>query len=213
MNPYTAYEYLSFILPGGLITSVAFYGYFGWPYSEPGGTYLVGILAVAFVVGHLNAGLASWIEPGLWGDRPGGRTDSTWGMFGKRGPYDEEDRPGVEADVCNAMGESPFRTAYNLGFTELRRQGQAGFLDILNSQIGLYRNLAVACGVCSIIVVGYNATDHQHLPLVPWLPILLVAAVVFTYRYRRFWVRFGDYVVRGVRRLGASELPPKQTQP
>jgi hypothetical protein len=204
VNPYTAYEYLSFILPGGLITSTAFYGYFGWPYDEPGATYLVGILAVSFVVGHINAGIASWLEPVIWFESPGGRTDPTWGMFTARGPYSDQDRERIEEVVCREFGDPNFRVAYNLAATEMRRRGEAGFLDILNSQIGLYRNLGVASVLATCIVAYFNMAGWHHLPALPWVAVLPAAAVVFFYRYRRFWVRYGDCVVRGARRIGSE---------
>ena len=61
--------------------------------------------------------------------------------------------------------------------------------------------MTTACVVSAAFVIGYSATRHDALPVVPWTIIFIGAAVLFAYRYRRFWRRFGDYVIRGFRTL------------
>jgi hypothetical protein len=53
------------------------------------------------------------------------------------------------------------------------------------------------------VAISYSMVGRDQLPAV-WVLFFLAAAVLFAYRYRRFWRRFGDGVVPGMR-----TLPPK----
>src|SRR5438309_9158796 len=90
MNQYSPYDYLAFVLPGGLVLFTAVYGWYGWPWKEPGATALVGLLAASFVVGNALSGLANFIEPMLLGSRPGKRPDGLWGQFAKGDRHEGE---------------------------------------------------------------------------------------------------------------------------
>src|SRR3981081_3537331 len=93
------YEYLSFVLPGAVVLFAAVYGYFGWPWGEPGATALVGILGACFIVGHLVAAVAQFCQPILWGHRPSNAADSKWGLFTTSSPLASE----TEADVTEML--------------------------------------------------------------------------------------------------------------
>jgi hypothetical protein len=202
VNPYSAYEWLSFLVPGGVILFSAFFGWKGWPYHEPGATALVGILGAAFAVGQLNAAVSSWIEPVLWRHRPGSRQDPAWGMFGDRGTYPEEERARILTKLQARYGqEVDFLRGYNLAYTELQQAAKVDRLDQLNREIGFHRNMTTACIVSAAWVAGYAIVGRQALPAMPWLLIFILAALLFAYRYRRFWRRFGDYVIRGFKTL------------
>jgi hypothetical protein len=213
--PFTLYDYLSFLLPGGTVLFAAFYGYFGWPYPEPGTTGLLGIGAACFVVGHVVAAAASFFEPLIWLKRPGSRQDPTWGMFGEGGTYDESERTEIEDQFRTRFGALPFQTAYRRGYTLLQHEGKDETLQVFNRQLGFYRNMTVATVIALLVVVGYNAGGRRELPLEVWGPLFVLAAVLFAYRYRRFWRRFGDGVVRGVSVLPipdkAAALPATST--
>jgi hypothetical protein len=200
VNLYSAYEYLSFILPGGVVLFASFYGYHGWPWSEPGGTALVGILAACFLVGHANAALAQYFQPLLWGSRPSNRANSEWGMFGPAGAFPQPgDRDRLESEMAATYPGLSFQQAFATAVADMRRTGDDEFLKVLNSQIGLYRNLTTASLLSAAIVLYYNLSSHQHLPLLPWLPIFAGATVLFANRYRNFWKRYGAAVVSAMR--------------
>jgi len=200
VNPYSPYEYLSFILPGGVLLFASFYGYNGWHWKEPGGTALVGILAACFLVGHANAAVAQYGQPLLWGQRPSNRSSSEWGMFGPRGTFTAVgDRERIEHELSAAYSGLPLQEAFAAALADMRRNGNDGFLNILNAQIGLYRNLTSATFLATVVVVYYDLSSHQHLPALPWVPIFLTVTVLFANRYRHFWRRFGAHVVNTVR--------------
>jgi hypothetical protein len=203
VNPFSAYEWLSFLIPGGVFLFAAFYGWKGWPYPEPGAAVLTGILAASFAVGHAVAAVASWLEPVIWLHLPGTRQNPEWGMFGSGGTYDDAERVLVVADLRVRYGDVDFRTGYNLAYTELRQAGNDAALAIVNQQIGFYRNMSMSAAAGTLIVVGYWAVGRDALP-VAWALFLGTAAILFAYRYRRFWRRFGDEVIRGFR-----TLPPR----
>ena len=87
MGPFTLYEYLTFIVPGGSVLFVAIYGWYGWPWHDPGATALIGIIAAGFVVGNLLSAIGTWLEPLLTGGHPGGRPNGLWGQFGAGDKY------------------------------------------------------------------------------------------------------------------------------
>ena len=199
MIPYSIYDYLSFIIPGGMILFTAVYGWFGWPWHEPGGTALVGIVAAAFVIGNAVAALASWVEPIFLGSIPGTRPDGLWGQFAKGDRY-EDRRSEVEA-VFRRRYDDNLDHSYRLAQVDLRNLGKSGDLDRINSQIGFYRGMAVASGVSLLIEVTYVTAWHSHLPSALWMAIFAVLSLLSIYRYRRFWRYFGDYVIRTVTTL------------
>jgi hypothetical protein len=201
MIPFSAYEWLSFLLPGGLFLFAAFYGWNGWPYPEPGAAALTGILAASFAVGHAVAAVASWLEPCIWLRRPGSRQEPDWGMFGRGGTYDSAERERIMTDLRKRYGaDVDFRKGYYLAYTQLRQAGKDAALVIANQQIGFYRNMTFAALAGAMIIVGYWAVGRAALPVV-WALFLATAAILFAFRYRRFWRRFGDEVVRGIRTL------------
>jgi hypothetical protein len=203
VTPYSPYRWLAFVIPGGVILFAFFYGWNGWPFPEPGATALVGILAAAFAVGAANAGAANWVEPVLWLHRPGSGQDPSWGLFGTGCPYEERERAVIEAELRSRYGaEASFRTGYNLAYTELQHGGKADRLNQLNEEIGFYRNMTTACIASAVVIGVYTIVwDRRALPPVLWIPLFVAMAILFGYRYRRFWRRFGDYVIRGFRTL------------
>lgn len=197
MERFSAYEYLGFVVPGGLVCVVAFYGGYGWPYDEPGATYLVGIVAAAFVVGHLVAGLANLVCGLAWRRLPWHEPDSYEGAF-KKGQYLEGR---TEADVLATFKERvgdhrDLNRSFKAAAKIMHVEGRANRLDVFNQQIGFYRNTATACGICLLLVVGYEvqAATIAPLPAPIWAPVFIVSVLVFTRRYRRFWKLYGREV-------------------
>jgi hypothetical protein len=199
--PFNAYEYFSFLFPGAVVTASWYYGTMGLPQAEPGAGASLAFVAVAFLVGHAVAAIASWLEPVIWRQRPGSKTDPTWGMFGRGGTYEESERQGIAADFERRFPSIPFKSAYHIGRTELQQLGKDSQLKIMDQQIGFYRNSAFSSILAAAIVLITWRLGYNHFVVVPWLAVFLSMAVLFTYRYRRFWRIFGDNVVRGVRAL------------
>lgn len=182
-----------------------YFASFGSPAKEPGAAVSLAIVGLAFVLGHAVAAAASWLEPVLWGQAPGGQTDPTWGMFGTKGTYQESERAPIMMALAQRYGNLPFRSAYNLAYTELQQAGKDHQLKVMNQQIGFYRNMSLAC-LAAATIVGYLAIRGlTHLAWLPWVPFFLITAALFAYRYRRFWRNFGDNVVRGIRALPREE--------
>lgn len=204
MNLYSAYEYLSFILPGAVLLFASFFGYNGWHWKEPGGTALVGILAACYLVGQANAAIAQYGQPLLWGRRPSNKAQSDWGMFGPHGTFPTADRPDIEATLGRVYGHRPFQQTFAEALADMRRTGNDKFIDLLNAQIGLYRNLTSATLLSTIIVTYYNLSSRRNLPALPWIPIFVVVTILFANRYRHFWRRFGAHVVNMVRAVAAT---------
>jgi hypothetical protein len=204
MSGYRPYDFLSFVLPGGTLLFFAFYGWFGWPWPEPGGVALVGILAAAFIAGHAIAGISSWLEPLAWGRRPGAAPDPEWGMFSGSSVYSKNDKQVIEGELQSRYGDVDFRTGYNLAYSEVDKAGYGPMLETLNERIGFYRNMTTAAIFGCLIVVGYNIEGRHALPTRWWLPIATVGGFLFFGRYRRFWRRFGDRVIRAFRLISKS---------
>lgn len=209
--PFSAYEYFGYIFPGIVVFAVCYLSAYGLPKSEPGATAVLAVVSVSFVAGHAVAAVATLIEPVFWGHLLGSRTDSSWGMFGGGAArYPTAERATVEADLEKRFGKHDFGTSFNLAYQALQQAGQDRQLKIMNQQIGFYRNMAASCLVSTGILAYLAYLGLGRLPSAVWAVFLLVA-LLFVYRYRRFWRYFGDYVIRGIRVLpptAKAEVPP-----
>jgi hypothetical protein len=197
MGPYSIYDYLTFILPGGIVLFAAAYGWFGWPWHEPGASALVGLLAAAFIVGNALAAIGTWIEPLLLGASPGSTPDGLWGQFAD-GDRFEGRRAEITSVFESRYGEADLTKSYRLAQAELRTSGKADDLSRISSQIGFYRGMAVASAICFLIELVYVCVWKSHLPTALWLSIFALLVVLSVYRFRRFWRWFGDYVLRTI---------------
>lgn len=200
MGPYSIYEYLTFILPGASMLFVSFFGWLGWHWKEPGGTALVGIIAASFIAGNALSAFATWLEPLLLGGRPGSIPNGLWGQFAPGDRYAGR-RDELLLVLRERYGEVSLEDGYALARTEVRASAEGGGLEKLNQQIGFYRGMTVAAVVGLLIEVAFAAGWHTHLPPGLWIPVLGASVVLFSYRYRRFWRWYGDYVLRVVRLL------------
>jgi len=207
MGPYSIYDYLTFIFPGATVLLVTEYGWFGWRWHDPGGTALVGILAAAFVVGNVIAGISTWIEPVFFHGRPGSNPDGLWGQFGRNDRHASQ-RDAIEALFHARYGSNNLANGYALARTEVRNSALHGEgLKTLNQQIGFYRGMTVAALAAAILEIAFAIGWHTHLFPGVWIPVLLGSFLVFLYRYRRFWRWYGDYVIRVIQLLQAA--PPR----
>ena len=207
MGPYSAYEYLTFVMPGATVLFVAIYGWFGWPWKEPGGTLLVGILAACFLVGNALSAIATWLEPTLLGRRPGSAPDGLWGQFGRRDRHHGDQNTYQDLFRERYGSEIDMRRGYSLARTEVSRSVEGAGLERLNQQIGFYRGMTVACLVAFVLEGTLAAAWHSRLDPAIWMPTLAGGTVLFGYRFRRFWRWYGDYVLRVIRLLPAAEGP------
>ncbi len=196
---FSAYEYLAFIFPGASLIFVVFFGWYGWPYGDPGAGAIIGLVSASFVVGHALAAFANWLEPVWWGQRPGRVVASTQGLFGRRGLYNTQEEKEIEDALARAFPRlegmpNRFRTAYSRA-----QEGPLGSkIQTFVDQIGFYRSMAASTALGIPIVVAYCISGRDHLSCVLWIPALCIATLAFVLRYRRFWIRTGDYVVRDV---------------
>jgi hypothetical protein len=197
MSAYSAYDLLSFVIPGGLIVAVGYLVAYGVPATEPGATYLVIFLAAAFLAGHVNVALASWAEPVLWGRRPGGRVGSLWGLTGPGGTL-AESWGDLRSRLAERYGSDlSDQELFDRAYVELQQTKRDDFLKILDSQVGFYRNATVACFLSTFVLAAGGLMGlAQHLPWIVGAGILLLGAVACQYRYRRFRRHFGAHVVR-----------------
>jgi hypothetical protein len=205
MNLYSAYDYLAYVIPGGLVLGASFFAFLGLPSAEPGASWLLVLLAAAFLIGHVIATLAAWLQPIVWGERPGTAPDPTWGMFDSSGRSKISRAVDLEAELARRYGpRDDLPTLYGLAYTELQQNRKEGRLIALNSEIGFARNAAVALLSGAVIDVAASLAKHHPLDA-PWLPVLyLVGSGVFVARYRRIWRQFADNVVRGFRVLEST---------
>jgi hypothetical protein len=196
----TLYDYLGFILPGGIVIASVAYGFeLATIRAAPSAEGLILLTAAAFVVGHLNAAVANLLQPLAWGQRPGARLSSTLGVFGKSGTYSEEAQQRIEEDFASLYPQGvDFQQRFNLGYTRLRQEGLDTGAQIMNQQIGFYRNMAASTLTAMVIVGVATLQGHDALKWWLWLPLGAVAVLLEVFRFRRFWGRFGNEVIRGV---------------
>ena len=61
--------------------------------------------------------------------------------------------------------------------------------------------MSTATAVSAVATCAYAIAGRDWLPAAIWVPVYVVATLLFAYRYRRFWRRFADAVIRGIRTL------------
>jgi hypothetical protein len=204
------YDYLGFIVPGAVIIAAVVYGFgLAGVTTAPSAEGIVLLTAAAFVIGHLNVAIANVLQPVAFGHRPFTRLRSTEGLFGDHGRYHEAEQKEIEDEFAEYFpAASTFEERFHLGYTLLRQKQLDSALQTANQQIGLYRNLMAATVVCLPLLAAAAATGHRTLRPQIWIPLDVLAAVLFAIRFRRFWVGFANEVIRGVRAL---KSPPKAT--
>lgn len=196
---YSVYEYLTFVIPGGVILAATIYGWKGWPFGEPGVIAAAGLVVAAFISGHALASVANWLEPMWWRRRPGSTVSSSAGLFGEGGLYDADEEKTLRNLFRKAFPElSGFENQWRAAYSVALRGPLGSRLQIMVDQIGFYRSMAAASLLCGLLILAFELGGKAHLPLLPWLPITAVTTLAFALRYRRFWTRLGDYVVREV---------------
>ena len=198
---FSAYEYLTFILPGALVLATAFYGWHGWPYGDISGSMVIGVIAASFFIGHVIAAIANWFQPVLWGHLPGGRLSSSEGLFvAKKGPWASSEQEVREAFKAAFPVAVDFESQFKLAYAKAQVGPLGPRLQTFVEQIGFYRSGALACGLCLATVIVFTLMGRSHLHVCFWGPLFLFSLLAFAYRFRRFWVYLGDYVVRDVLR-------------
>lgn len=202
MNPYSVYDYLAYVIPGGTVLVATQLAFAGWPSSEPGNVGLVALLAAAFLVGHGTAALAAFFEPLVWRHRPGAPVSPLWGLEGPGGVYDSDEIEKIQGELAKRYGPGlGLKRLYQLAYTDLQQRGKDQRLLTLNSQIGFHRNSAAALAVA--VVVQASAILARREATGTWAVASVYAAgvLVFAIRYKRYWRQFGDNVIRGFRVL------------
>lgn len=203
MDNLTLYDYLGFVIPGGLVVATVAYGFQLAPIdAAPSAPGLTMLTAAAFIVGHVNAALANYLQPVAWWQRPGQRLGSSVGLFGRRGLYDAQQQADIEQHFATRFPNArDFQQQFNLGYTTLRQKGLDKAAQIMNQQIGFYRNMAAGVLVSLVVLIAATVRGHDILRLWLWVPLAVAAEALFVFRFRRFWARFGNEIVRGVQAL------------
>lgn len=192
------YDYLGFVLPGATVLATAIYGYDGWRWGEPGASAVLALVGASFIVGYLNAALGNVLESAALGGRVGSRPDSLWGTMRGHRSYDEAAIKRFSNLLGRRYGGHSDDVGYRLAYTELQQRGLDAPLRLLNQHIGFCRGMMTACVVALGFVVVYAVDGRSYLDWRLWVPTFMVAAVLFAIRFRRFWARFGDSVLRGI---------------
>lgn len=200
----SAYRYLTFLLPGALLLFVSLYGWNGWPYGEPGAGALLGLSAASYMIGHVLVAIANYFQPVWWWQPPGGRLESSQGLFDKPGRYAKS-----KDAVLAAFGKwypqvTGFDAQFGIAYQEAQKGPLGAKLLSIVEEIGYYRSMATASAICFVLVLAFNLLGRHHLPLFPWLPIFLGSCAAHAYRFRRFWRYTAEYVTGEV--LQKSEV-------
>lgn len=200
----SAYRYLAFLLPGALLLFVAFYGWNGWPYGEPGAGVILGLSAASYVSGHVLVSIANFFQRVWWLQPPGGRLKSSQGLFDKSGRYADSKDEVIKAFTKAYPQVSKFEAQFGIAYQEAQKGPLAPKLLAFVEEIGYYRSMATASAICIVLVVAFHVADHQHLPVELWVPLFAISTAAHAYRFRRFWRYVGEYVAGEVLQKSAG---------
>ena len=208
LNFLSVYDYLSYIVPGAVVVTAWWYGFIGARYQEPGVFASIALVIAAYVVGLAVAAIWYWAEPAIWWHRPFARLDKTWGLIGARGAYPDDQREAIESTFAKRYRSGDFGTNYDLGYTEIQESGKGDYLLIFNQQLGLLGHLSAACLLGGLVLVFAVIVRSTSVSALTWAIGLLVGSALFGARYRYFWKRIGDQVVRQVRLMAVAPDKP-----
>lgn len=190
----SAYRYLTFLLPGALVLTVAFYGWNGWPYAEPGAGALLGLIAAAYMTGHIVVALANYFQPIWWGHSPGGRLESSEGLFDKGGRYEKSKDAVLAAFSSSYPNVDGFEAQFGIAYQQVQKGALGPKLLSIVEEIGYYRSMATASAICMLLVLVFRLFGRTHLEVLLWTPIFIVSMAAHAYRFKRFWRYVGEYV-------------------
>lgn len=190
----SAYRYLTFLLPGGLVLAAAVYGWIGWPYGEPGAGALLGLAAAAYVTGHIVVALANYLQPIWWGHRPGGRLKSSEGLFDEAGRYSTSKDAVLTAFSSKYPKVDDFEAQFGLAYQEAQKGPLGSKLLSIVEEIGYYRSMATASAICLVLLLAFRLLGRDHFEVLLWGPIFVASTAAHAYRFRRFWRYIGEYV-------------------
>jgi hypothetical protein len=195
----SAYQYLTFLLPGGLLLGTFVYGLNGWPLGDPGAAVVLGLTLAAFMIGHALAGIANFLQPVWWGHLPGQRLRSSEGLFVKGGRF-----AGSEEAVRSKFAQrypklETFDEQFGIAYSEAQAGPLGSKMQALVEQIGFYRSAATASLLCLLSITFFGLVlNRAHMPLIPWAPVFLSLTLLYGYRFKRFWRLLAEYVVAEV---------------
>ena len=206
MEQLTLYDYLTFVLPGGVVIAAVTIGYRGWPWARPDAASLVLLTAAAFVVGYAVSAVANVFEPLFLGSLPGSHPDQLWGTLAGSSRLTEAEKALYRETLHTRYGVVLDDAAcYRRGVAELRQKQLVPMLATINQHLGFARGMAIASALSTISLVVCAGLGHHHVTLAFWVPVGAVATALFVFRFRRFWRWFGESVLRAVAALESAE--------
>lgn len=201
MGAFSAYEFLNVVLSGMLIIVVGFNGYLPSEGSVGDAVYVLSLTGAGFLLGHLCAGLGSWIE------HQRRRSD-------ERGPSEDVV---MKAFLDPARALDYVRTADIVGLRAfvvvvLEVTGRDSHLKMLSQQETLHRNLAAPTVVTGAALLATGTLSQNAFS--PWLSIAaLPLALFFYHRYSHFERRIEVYLDRCAIAVGFSRQVPDAALP
>jgi uncharacterized membrane-anchored protein len=206
LNFLSVYDYLSYIVPGAVVLTAGWYAFLGAKYQEPGVFASIALVVLAYVAGLAVAAIWYWAEPILWRHPPLSRLDRTWGLIGRHGVYPEEQRNAIQSTFAGRYRAEDFATNYDLGYAEIQESEKGNYLLIFNQQLGLLGHLAAACVIGSVLIVVAVVLGTASVYALWWAVVLCGGSGLFAARYKYFWKRIGDQVVRQVRLMATVPI-------
>lgn len=206
MDQLTLYDYLTFVLPGGVVLAVSTYASRGWPWPRPSAAILVLLTGAAFVVGYAISGISNLVEPCFLGQRSLRNPDPLWGTLNGPSRMEDVEKQQLRGLLSARYGKELTATAaYRRALVELRAKDKAPMLPTINQHLGFARGMAVASMISAIILIACAIFGDSHLAVQFWVPVSAGAAALFIARFRRFWRWFGENVLRGIAEIVRQE--------
>jgi hypothetical protein len=193
---FSVYDFFSYVLSGGMLLAGAYWTLAGVP-DEPGTAVVLGLIAAAYIAGHLVQALGARWEKLWWKARGGWPSDARLDPGSARA-YDLKFRAFVTSRLVAGHGSETegFATPEQFAFGrhDLRARGADGRAELMNTLYALSRGLATSSAILTVVFVIAWLVEDQWDPFGWAALILLGACAIFVSRLDDFGHRFADQV-------------------
>jgi hypothetical protein len=214
ISVFSVYDFFSYVLSGGTLIAGCYWAVAGIP-NEPGTATVLGLVALAYIAGHLVQAIGARWEKLYWVERGGWPSDTRVDDNDEKRRYDDAFRSHLRDVLTRTHGPDAANLSskdrFALARADLRAAGAEGRAELMNTLYALTRGLATSSALLTLVFV-VAALDERDWEPFGWAALVTAAAaVIFVGRFSEFGYRFADQVWKDFAGIvGARTYDPEE---
>jgi hypothetical protein len=197
ISVFSVYDFFSYVLSGGTLIAGCYWAVAGVP-DEPGAATVLGVIAIAYVAGHLVQAIGARWEKLYWAQRGGWPSDARVNEDDNEHQYDDAFRSYLREVLARKHGAEAERLSsterFALARADLRAGGAEARAELMNTLYALSRGLATSSALLTVVFI-VAAVDRAEWEPFGWAALITAAAaLIFLGRFSEFGYRFADQV-------------------